>query len=185
MGSVGENTTGDLMKIYTLTWQGPFFDLEQIRSDKSLYHGIYAFVGIKKHKRNDYDNIKLQYIGKTNNQLYTRLKQHHKLPTINRELSIWFGKVTNTRNYNLENIEHIFISFALESELINEKKIKSYPSFDCTVVSQFIKSDNEKYSRLPRALRSIPEVIVWDSDKKILRYVRRLHIIDNPKGIKE
>lgn len=167
------------MKIYTMEWKGPFFCLEDIKYDNELYNGIYAFIGIRKYKKYNKENIKLQYIGKTKNLLYTRLTNHHKLKYINRELSIWFGRITNTNNYNLEHIEHMFISFSLENDTINEKKTMSYPKTSSIIVSTFIKHNGDSYINLPKSVRCIPEIVIWDKkcrDSGILRYTSRLHI---------
>lgn len=170
------------MNIYVIRWSGPF-DKNEAIDNENLTNGIYAGIGIKKHLKYNKENIKLRYIGKTKNSLKVRLRSYDKIHMINRELSIWFGKVVNTEIFNLLEIEHMFISFSEMEDTLNEKNTVSYPKTKCIVISEFTKADGSIYSRLPKVVRCIPEVIIWNPELRQLRYSKRLYIDYNPKDL--
>ena len=74
-----------------IDWYGPFEIGEAYRAAYDFHAGgLYLCIGktVGTHKR------KIQYIGKSNTKLYTRITdRHHKLRLVTRDRSIWLGEI--------------------------------------------------------------------------------------------
>lgn len=173
------------MNIITLNWFGPFNDKDEIKHySKFLRNGIYAFFGIGKYIKNN--DIILQYIGKTENTFYDRIKVHKRWDEdITRVKISWFGVIVNKREYDLEEIEHKFIYFC--EPRLNEKKVFTKPKESTIIISEFFnkkeifKDEKTPYVNVPIYLRSIPELIFWNSKYNILKKSQKLESIDYSK----
>ena len=168
------------MKTYYVNWHGPY-TYKSICDDAHCLaekpedlseNGLYVFLGKKKYAHTKY----LQYIGITEGSFKLRLLQHHKVDLINRELSIWLGKIVVPKRYNrdaLEAVEHMIAYFAQPQ--MNEKKTCTPPKIDCTVISRFYFATSDTLrKKIPMLLQNIRDVIIWDQKNWRLHYSDRL-----------
>lgn len=161
------------MDTIIMNWSGPFYDREDTKY-YDLNNGIYAFFSTKKYSRDG--NIVLEYIGKTEINMYDRMYNHHVWYELNDTKLLWFGTIINKRIFNLELIEHNFIYFC--EPILNKKKIFSKPNESTIIISEFLKKNGERYVKQPNYLEYIPELIYWDNKNKILKKSNRLELVD-------
>lgn len=79
-----------------INWVGPYTPEDVATLDDG--NGLYLFTGKRKGQRSE---SHIQYFGITELAYRDRFKQHHKLPTINRDLGIWLGKVDYHHHFAL------------------------------------------------------------------------------------
>lgn len=161
------------MNTIIMNWSGPFYDREETKY-YNLNNGIYSFFSTKKYSRDG--NILLEYIGKTEIDMYYRLYNHHIWYELNDTKFLWFGNIVNKRVVDLELIEHNFIYFC--EPILNKKKVFSKPYESTIIISEFLKKDGGRYINQPYYLKYIPELIYWDSKRDILKKSNRLEIIN-------
>ena len=169
------------MKTYYVNWHGPYiyedicYDVQcQEEKPEGLHkNGLYVFIGKRKYAHAKY----LQYIGITEGSFRNRFLQHHKAGEINRELSIWLGKIIVPKKYHrdaLETVEHM-LAYFVQPEM-NEMKTCNPPKIDCTVISRFyFPKSNTLRTRIPLLLQNIPDVMLWDQENGRFHYSDRLH----------
>lgn len=137
-------------------WYGPYTlaaALEAARYDYST--GLYVGLGKLKYERG---RAKPQYIGLSKN-LRSRIANHHKLPYITKDMSIWLGEVATadpsgrkrkTTATSLDYAEWLH-AFFLQLPLNRKKTVKA-PDRSVTVLNRWWKTDYET----PRVHRAHP-----------------------------
>lgn len=146
-------------------WYGPFTVQDALDAAKKdgFKAGLYVGTGKTPYARGD---AKPQYIG-LSKQLSTRLKNHHKLPSISRDAKIWLGEVA-TAEPSGKNAKSTAASLDYAEWLhayflqlpLNEKKTKSAPDRAVTVLNRWWKTDyNSPWVRKPRSLSIWPDLI--------------------------
>ena len=169
------------MKTYYVNWHGPYTyedicDSVHCNAEKPKdlsQNGLYVFIGKRKYAHSRL----LQYVGITEGSFQDRFYQHHKRKEINRELSIWLGKIIAPKRHDrggLESVEHMLAYFTQPS--LNEKKTCTPPTISCAVISRFyFAKSNTLRKRIPLLLQDIPDVMLWDHDHERFHYSGRLN----------
>ena len=145
-----------------IDWYGPF-TLEAAKSAARVYHagGLYICVGktAGKHKR------LIQYVGKSNDALQTRLNYgHHKLKLVTREMEIWLGDIATgnvpgkSKTVTPQSLRMAEWAIAYFMKLpLNAKLLKSPPKRAVTVLNRWWQKD---YSpRFNRPHKDWPDLI--------------------------
>lgn len=148
-----------------IDWYGPYSVKDALEAAKldGFKGGLYVGTGKTLYARGD---AKPQYIG-LSKQLFSRLKNHHKLPDINRNAQIWLGEVA-TAEPSGKNAKSTAASLDYAEWLhayflqlpLNEKKKKYAPIRAVTVLNRWWKTDYESpWVRRPRSLNLWPDLI--------------------------
>ena len=142
-------------------WYGPYSHEDAQEAALDFEDGLYIAIGKRKYQR----SLDVQYIGLASS-LRSRLStDHHKLPQITRDLSLWLGEVTTPRSPGrkikvtdrmLDLVEWAHIYF-LQLPL-NDRKKSNPPDHPITVYNRWWKSDYEsQYKRRPH--KNWPDLI--------------------------
>jgi len=159
--------------VAVIEWYGPY-TLESAQTASFDYEdGIYLALGKTRSQR----NIQLQYVGLASN-LKARLNaDHHRLPEISRDMSIWLGEVVSPRTpgkkikvtdrmLDLAEWAHAYF---LQLPL-NKAKKANPPDRSITVYNRWWKTDFETPCR-QRPHKNWPDIIDYidkDYDAKLV-----------------
>lgn len=121
---------------------------------------LYILTGKRSYQRRS----ELQYIGITEDQIYKRLNNHHKIDQIASELNCWVGKVVHPEDLGrtgLERAESMLIWIAQPP--LNERK-RIYLPYPTSVISHwFNENGGPRYNR-QGIFKKFPDVISWDGE---------------------
>lgn len=140
-----------------INWLGPFSEIEIDSLNGG--NGLYLFTGKRRYQRSDSE---IQYIGITENAYRDRLRNHHKISEINRELGIWLGEIDYPAEHerkHLETAESIMVYF-WQPELNDRKKFT--PPVPTTVISHWYSADGKPRKNQKNIYKDLPDVICWD-----------------------
>ena len=171
------------MRTYLVDWYGPFSDEEvATRSLRKVLdwpelaeNGLYIIIGKQKYQK----KCRVQYVGISKNTFSQRFANHHVKSIVEREVSIWIGKIDaqdEALRSELELVEHVLLHFSGDTQL-NNRKINSKPSRSCLVVSRFWDKEGTSLDMPDQCFEAIPAVLVWDKDAETLHYAERLNIL--------
>lgn len=173
------------MRTIFIHWRGPFL-LDEVKNgecktgefSKNLFgNGLYAVTG----KTKGQHNLRLQYIGITEQNYAARWNTCHIIHQVSREQKLWLGSIAYKRTTRsaLDLAESMLIFFNDEVDLLNQMKRASPPKEDCTLISMFFKkTTDEMYLKLPSIVRMLPEILIWHKDSNVLRHKSRLDYFD-------
>jgi len=139
--------------IITISWRGPYTSHREV--DMVNGYGLYLFSGKGSRQR----KVRLQYCGMTERGFQARLKSHHKIKAVKRDLEVWLGTVESPKpatRHILERAESLII-YALKLPLNQRGKHKE-PA-PTTVISYW-------YDRTGKPIhdahtRFFPDVLEW------------------------
>ena len=142
-----------------VSWRGPLL-YSEIEDNPDWGNCLYLATGKLKHGRES----TIQYCGITEGSLIKRLKNHHKVPKINREQEFWIGTVNYpnepTRD-NLEMAEYIIVYF-WQPELNERKKLSIRKPV--SLINKWFKKDNSPRRRQHPICKDLSDVISWDGE---------------------
>ncbi|GAB2732073.1 hypothetical protein GCM10027019_09290 [Melaminivora jejuensis] len=139
-----------------VNWRGPF-SLEEV-CETDLGGGLYLLTGKRPYERNE----QIQYCGITEGFFRSRLKQHHKLPQIKKDLRIWLGQVVypeQVTRTHLELAEAIIVYFWQPN--LNERK-RIQPPRPTVIISQWLRRDGSPRFNQLSIYSDLHDVICWD-----------------------
>ena len=146
------------MRTIILNWFGPW-NFEEVLANKESGNGLYLVTGKTRYQRG---GSKIQYCGITEKSFAQRLKNHHKISQINRDLKFWLAQIEYPIQFNravLETAEKIII-YAWQYEL-NEKK-KYTPPQPTTILNFWFKKDRTPRINQLEIYRKFSDVLSWD-----------------------
>lgn len=147
------------MKTIILKWYGAF-EYEEIFEQGNWGNGLYLITGKQPYERNP----DIQYCGITERSFKDRLKRHHKVNRVTRDLRFWLSEVEYPKKFNrimLETAEKILI-YAWEYKLNERKKVM--PPQPTTIINYWFKKDGSPRLRQESIYKKFSDVLVWDGE---------------------
>ena len=139
-------------------WRGPYRLEDVCESDSG--NGLYLLTGKQRYERNE----QIQYCGITEGLYKNRLKQHHKIFEITRELGVWLGEVVYPQEHtrtHLEIAESIIVYFWQPN--LNERK-RIYPPRPTALISHWFKKDGTPRYNQVSIYADLHDVLCWDGE---------------------
>lgn len=159
--------------VAVVDWYGPYSEKDASKASSEFKDGVYAAVGKTKYGRTSH----LQYIGLAS-VLKSRMNgQHHKIPSVTRDLQIWLGEIASPRTPGrklkvtdrmLDLVEWAHTYF-LQLPL-NDRKTINPPDNAVTVYNRWWQTDFET-SHKRRPHKEWPDLIDFiddESDAKVV-----------------
>jgi len=169
-----------------IEWFGPYKTISEASkaAREAFDDGLYAVVGKQPYERES----ALQYVGIAS-QLSTRVNgQHHKIPEVTKERSLWLGEVVTPRRPgkklkvtdSMLDLAEWAHAYFLQLPL-NENKTKSPPPYPVTVYNRWWKKDYETpFRRRPHIDwpdvidflgRDFPAKVVWFGGQQVVKSI--------------
>ncbi len=124
-------------------------------------YGLYLLAGRRKKKKaND-----IHYCGKTVQPFRTRLKNHHKVYKIKKDLEIWLGKIVfpdKPSDKDLKIAERILVYFWQPK--LNEKLRYDPPPQPTNLISHWFTADGTPRRRQRAIYKDLHDVLCWDGE---------------------
>lgn len=164
------------MRARFVCWYGPFSydeirngDMQRVNGHDLSQNGVYLITGLRAYERTP---AKLQYIGKASESFKGRFAdKKHKLFTVKKHQKIWLGKLDSpgkATKGQLLSTEYMLIHFA--EPACNDKCTIQPPDENVAIISRFYNKDGTQRTNKPKILHQLPDVLMWDKDKKKLCY---------------
>lgn len=148
------------MRTFIVHWYGPY-STESLPDQTDWGNGLYLIAGKQAYQRTS----EIQYCGITEGTFQHRITHHHKVDSVVREKTFWFGEFEYPKRVNrsvLETAEKILIWFWQPD--LNERKRISNPE-PTTLLNFWFKPDGSYRTNQQRIYRDLSDVISWDGEK--------------------
>lgn len=152
-------------------WYGPYLLDQALEEVKNMDQGLYLGLG-KRHYQ--HGRVCPQYIG-ISTKLGARLINHHKLPVITRDATIWLGEVATANvpgrgaKKTPPALDYAEWAHAYFLNLpLNERKKKNPPSRPITILNRWWRTDGET-QRMKRPHSDWPDLIDYQGREFITR----------------